>query len=342
MGKKILLDAIYINNSGGKILLDYLISELEKSGKEVFYLLDKRVENTIPVINTDKNRVIFLEASLIKRHQFYLKNKNMFSTVLCFGNLPPSVRLFAEVYTYFHQQLYIKLPSITDFKTKIIFLIKGKILKYLLKNTTWWLLQTDLIKHDFVEKFGVDSSKVLVLPFYPPLHIEDNSKQLRKKNSLLYVSNAPAHKNHIRLINSFCAFYDLYKIGSLTVTIGEEFNDLSILLYDKIKLGYPITNIGFVNRSELSTIYQETEYLIYPSLAESFGLSLVEAIENGCKIIAADLPYTHAICEPSLVFNPLDENAIIDALSLSLRDGKKLKKSVAKVSNNIDHIISLL
>ena len=40
----LLIDAIYINTGGGKILLDYLIEELEKTDKQIFYLLDKRIE----------------------------------------------------------------------------------------------------------------------------------------------------------------------------------------------------------------------------------------------------------------------------------------------------------
>ena len=40
----LLIDAIYINTGGGKILLDYLIEELEKTDKQIFYLLDKRIQ----------------------------------------------------------------------------------------------------------------------------------------------------------------------------------------------------------------------------------------------------------------------------------------------------------
>ena len=34
----ILIDALYVNVSGGKILLDLLIEELEKKDLEIFYL----------------------------------------------------------------------------------------------------------------------------------------------------------------------------------------------------------------------------------------------------------------------------------------------------------------
>ena len=56
----ILVDAIYINNSGGKILLDYLIINLEKSNTKILYLLDTRVINKIPSIMSS-NDVIFLK-----------------------------------------------------------------------------------------------------------------------------------------------------------------------------------------------------------------------------------------------------------------------------------------
>ena len=41
----VLIDAIYINNGGGKILFDYLISQLNKSDLELYYLIDSRIEN---------------------------------------------------------------------------------------------------------------------------------------------------------------------------------------------------------------------------------------------------------------------------------------------------------
>ena len=36
----ILIDAVYINNSGGLVLLNYLIDTLESTNLKVYYLLD--------------------------------------------------------------------------------------------------------------------------------------------------------------------------------------------------------------------------------------------------------------------------------------------------------------
>ena len=41
----ILIDAIYINNSGGKVLLDYLVEKTEVEKIDCFYLFDDRCKN---------------------------------------------------------------------------------------------------------------------------------------------------------------------------------------------------------------------------------------------------------------------------------------------------------
>src|SRR5690606_3397267 len=106
----------------------------------------------------------------------------------------------------------------------------------------------------------------------------------RLPNSYIYVSNANVHKNHSTLIEAFCMFYDEFGLGVLTLTVDKSFSAVYELIKLKKAQGYPINNIGFVNRNFLEEQYKKHQYLIYPSLSESFGLGLVEAIENGCKV----------------------------------------------------------
>ncbi|MEC5156976.1 glycosyltransferase [Chryseobacterium sp. MP_3.2] len=338
MTHELLIDAMYINNSGGKILLDYLLQELEASGKKVFYLLDKRVENSVPYLKDSKNEVLFLEGSLLKRHQFYLKFKNRFTSVLCFGDLPPNIRLNAKVYTYFHQQLYIKVPKDTPIFHKFLFSLKRTVLKFLFKNTDFWILQTAVIKNNFQNKFKVEDKHIMILPYYPEILNDEVVK--REKNAFVYISNAPPHKNHKRLINAFCNYYDKNKCGKLIVTINTEFEELCKIIDEKRYANYPIENIGFVDRNSLGEIYQSCEFLIYPSLAESFGLGIVEAIESGCKVIGADLPYLYAVCKPSLIFDPLNEKSIENAFNEATHND--IVSSHSLVKNNIKELLNIL
>lgn len=334
----ILIDALYINGGGGKILLDYLISELEKTDKKVFYLIDSRIKNQIQPIKNG-NILHYAESDFQSRRRFYKKNKSNFSTVLCFGNLPPNIKIEATVYTYFHQLLYLKLSGKLNLKSKILYWIKVKVLKSLLTNSDYWMVQTSWVKEGFKKKFDVPYDRIMVLPFYSPLKTSDNCPQ-REEYTYIYVSNATPHKNHKNLITAFCKFYDKHKKGKLILTVSEDYTQIFGLIKDKINEGYPIKNYGFVERNILTELYSSSRFLIFPSLTESFGLGLIEAIENGCDIIGADLPYTYAVCEPSLTFDPTNIDSIIDAFSLSLKP--IIKASQAKISNNIFKIIDIL
>lgn len=336
---QILIDAIYINNGGGKVLLDYLIQSLEKTNHSFHYLLDGRIENKHPKIK-ESNCVTYLEASLRKRFAFYKNNRTKFSSILCFGNIPPPLKCEGNVFTYFHQPLYIdEIPD--DFKIfeKLKFKVKISILNFYSKNSNFWLVQNDRIKTGLATKFSINTETIKVLPFYPSIKFQGETVS-KILNTYIYVSNAAPHKNHSNLIEAFCDFYDKKKNGTLTVTVDAKYEGIFDLIVKKQNENYPIINVGFVSHQELSKIYAETEFLIFPSFAESFGLGLIEAIENDCTIIASDLPYTHAVCIPSLMFDPYDKDSISNAFERSLE--KSYKKSESLVQNNINEIVNLL
>jgi hypothetical protein len=60
----------------------------------------------------------------------------------------------------------------------------------------------------------------------------------------------------------------------------------------------------------------------------------------GCKIIGADLPYTYAVCDPSLVFDPMNEKSIMDTIVLATEE--TLKNSELKVKDQVLDLINLL
>jgi len=332
----ILIDALYINDSGGKILLDSLIKELENTDKKVYYLLDERLAH-INFDIKDSNTVTFLKAGLKNRNVFYKKNKDTFSTVLCFANLPPDIKLHCKVYVYFHQKLFLEIPSSYHLKTKVLLWLKRKVLIHFKNNTDEWIVQSRIMAELLSQKIGINFNDIQIIPFYEVIKDETVEKE---KFTYLYVSNGHQHKNHLKLIDAFCKFYDTHKTGKLILTIDKQFETLYNFIELKKQNGYPIINQGNVTRDHLAKIYSAAEYLIFPSLSESFGLGLLEAIDNNCKIIGADLPYTYAVCNPSLVFDPYEVDSIVDSLSLSLKNN--VKESSSKVNNNINKLIELL
>lgn len=337
----LLIDAIYINTGGGKILLDYLIEELEKIDEQIFYLLDKRIEKEKYIVKSS-NTILYLNSGFFDRINFYKKNKNLFSKVFCFGNIPPPIRLNIKVFTYFHGAAYIFLLK-NDFslKNRFLFFLKKKILSLWKNHTNKWIVQSLYVQQKMIEKYGENKNKIEIIPFYKSIRKDKNIDNLDKiSNSFLYVSNAYPNKNHIRLIEAFCNFYDKYKIGKLILTVSEKFGEIKKLIDTKIQQEYPIKNLGYVSQDILIKSYIQSEFVIFPSTSESFGLGLIEGIEFGCKIISADLPYTYAVCDPSYVFDPLNIKSIEDSLFFVTHN--EIKESVLKTKNHIKELIHLL
>jgi glycosyltransferase involved in cell wall biosynthesis len=332
----VLIDAIYINNGGGKILLDYLILELNKTNIKLYYLLDSRIQNNhCKVLNST---VEYVQSNWSGRKNFYLSNKNKFKKVFCFANLPPNIKLDVPVFTYFHQPLFLKIESSLPLLQKIQLSIKTLILSSVVNNSDKWLVQSPLIQSKLSEKYRIKKNDILILPFYQS--IKKTEEKINREQIFLYVSNGEPHKNHMRLLDAFVLFFDTKKIGELHLTIENVYVDLVIHINKLQKQGYPIINHGFLTRENLSLLYAKSLYFIFPSLTESFGLGIIEALENGCIVLGSDRSYMHAICKPNIVFNPESivdmSNAMINALNNEYEKSKQL------VRNNIEDLIALL
>ncbi|MGY0408944.1 MAG: glycosyltransferase [Polaribacter sp.] len=334
----ILIDSLHINNGGGKVLLDYLVEEIESQKINVFYLFDSRCSNSYK--NIPNNKKLYLKATLLNRFIFYNKKKNKFTKVLCFGNIPPPVKQNIPVFTYMHQLMFINVSKEFSTFKQLMFKLKSLILRFLKTYTNYWLVQGEIVRIGLAKRYAIDKEKINCLPFYPDADLI-NKNEIRDLNSFLYVSSGEPHKNHNRLIEAFCKMFDRLKTGRLILTIDKVvYPILSEQIEEKKREGYSITNLGFIDRSSLIKAYNKAEYLFFPSLEESFGLGIIEAIGCGCKVIASDLPYIKQICKPSIKFNPFIVNSIEQAFGKAIL--KEEEKTEVLTHNQIEKIIRLL
>lgn len=335
----ILVDALYINDGGGKILLDCLIKELEKTDKTIFYLIDSRNKSVFNHIK-NSNKIIYLEAGIIKRHLFYRKNHLNFTKVFCFGNIPPTTKLDCDVLCYFHNFNFLQIPLEFSLLQKTKHKFKFMFIKYFAKNVSCWFVQSSLVKQKLQSKIDCPHDTIKLLPFYDEFSTNIKSNVTRKLDNYIYVSNGLPHKNHKRLIDAFCRFYDKHNVGKLTLTVDDSFTDLNGIIKIKQEVGYPIVNMIFSDRVSLQKAYLASNFLIFPSVSETFGLGLIEALQNGCNIIGADLPYTYEICLPSLVFDPKSTDSIFEVFEKSIYGITEVSKP--KIKNRLTELVNLI
>jgi glycosyltransferase involved in cell wall biosynthesis len=69
--------------------------------------------------------------------------------------------------------------------------------------------------------------------------------------------------------------------------------------------------LGFVPDEELNVLYRHAAWFIFPSLYEGFGLPPLEAMANGCPVLAAQAASIPEVCgDAALYFDPRDPAAL--------------------------------
>jgi glycosyltransferase involved in cell wall biosynthesis len=328
----LLVDAIYINSGGGAILLEILVNKLGEQKIKAFLLLDSRLKGKFK--NKHKFDCVFLEASIIKRHLFYKKNKTTFAKILCFANVPPTVKMNCIVFTFFQNVLLLNKESFS-----ISNKLKELFIKYFKYNTNYWIVQTNVVKNLLINELGLNR-EILILPFFSDRKFPSKTRMKNNSQSInfIYVSSGEPHKNHINLLNAFYKFNMSNPNVNLILTIEEKYTHLIKLVDFYISLGVKIVNFGFINSIE--NLYISADICIYPSFNESFGLGLIEAAQADLPIICTNRPYALEIITPACTFNPNNTDSIFNCL-INFKSILN-KKSELRIESQLIKIITLL
>ena len=325
----LLVDSLYVNYGGALSLLNYLVERLQERNVVFFLLADARCKglyNNVPYVE-------YCEAKLSERKNFYLNHTNYFSSVFCFGNVPPPVKLNVPIYVYFHNINMLTLANCRDWKQKMMFWLKRTYISLYRKNTDEWFVQTSNTASALAHSLGISKERIKQYPFYmlPPF---ENDVSVRTE--YIFVGEYSGSKGHDELLEAWKLLHQrgMELTLHLTVSLGDRFlKELDKVVSDGVK----IVNHGYVSFAELSKLYMQSKATIYPSYDESFGLGLVEAMEAGCDVVASNRDFVYAICKPSEVFEPQSPESIADAV-FRYESGKS-QKTTQVVRNKIDEMI---
>jgi glycosyltransferase involved in cell wall biosynthesis len=333
--KYTLIDAMYINTSGGKKLLDYLLYTISENLNYNKYILiiDERYKS----IYLDKYNHVFIikpgELSRIRIYFLILKKFNI-TKIFTFNNLPPPFKIqnHIEVNIYFHNLFLIYTTNIYG----ILYYLKFIYIKLLNRNHYNWIVQTEFTKKILNPRI---KNCIEVIPFY-----DDTPEKIKYKIfDFIYVADVVIQKNHQNLLEAWNLLADKGIFPSLILTINDVGKQNKFLI-KQIKLinskGGNIINIGFVNYEILKLFYKQTYCLIYPSYFESFGLPLLEAINFNMTIVGSDLEYLNDLIFTEYLFDPFDFNSIANCVLSVYNKQNELTITRPKITNNIFKLLN--
>ncbi len=333
--KPILIDALHINMGGALMILNYLIDHL--INRHINFVLLKDIR--CPQLRSEHEikNIEIMASSIRERNRYYKRHKKDFSTVLCLGNIPPCIKMDVPVHTYIHNVSLLKIPKDNPLFIKLLNYLKRAYIRYYAKNTNTWIVQTDNTKNIVSETLPCKTQRILVYPFYY-IPKDINRQPIKDRNDYIFVGEHTKAKGHEYLVDAWIKLHQLGFDRKLHLTVSTPHFVKTILKAQQ--QGAQIINHGYVDFGEVIKLYNLSKATIYPSLNESLGLGIIEAIEAGCDVIGCDLPYIHTVCIPSETFVSRNSDSIVEAV---LRyENNSCPVTILKIKDMVEELIDFL
>jgi glycosyltransferase involved in cell wall biosynthesis len=132
-----------------------------------------------------------------------------------------------------------------------------------------------------------------------------------------FLGNTHPKKNTPGVLQAYADYVAQKGSDIKLVMIDYERHALQALLQE---LGCPslidhIVLTGYVNNKDLPVIYGQSELFLYPSLRESFGIPVIEAMASGCPVITSNTSSMPEVAgEAALLIDPYAPSTITQAM----------------------------
>jgi glycosyltransferase involved in cell wall biosynthesis len=144
-------------------------------------------------------------------------------------------------------------------------------------------------------------------------------------NYIFFLGNNAPKKNMKRVLEAYAAYTDQTPMPiSLVLAESSEKEVLQLLSeINRKDVFNRIVLTGYVPHDELPYIYNLATLFLYPSLRESFGIPIIEAMACGVPVITSNTSAMPEVAdEAAILVNPLDVKAITKAIKEVLSSQK--------------------
>lgn len=196
------------------------------------------------------------------------------------------------------------------------------------------IVPSQTTKEDILKFYSVNDAKVCVT--YEGVDMVKNLKKpefsIQPERFFLYVGNAYPHKNVDRLLDAF------KRVGteSKLVLVGQD-NYFYEKLQDRVEQENieRIIFVGHLSDEQLYWLYKNAIALVFPSLAEGFGLPALEAMSMGTRVLASNIAvFKELFKDVPDYFDPYSIEDMTESLERALkkphtkqREGRKLAET---------------
>jgi glycosyltransferase involved in cell wall biosynthesis len=241
-----------------------------------------------------------------------------------------------------------------EFFSRVVRFNRWLVKRELSKSSTHIVCESSHVKNDSIKFLKANQSDIFVIPS-PPTKLfneyifdEKSLMKIRLKYKLpdqyiFYPAQYWKHKNHVRLIYAFEKLSKKNPNLHMVLTGMKTNNYFNIMrLIKKLGVENKIIHLGYVNYSDLPSLYKLSKMLILPTLFESISIPIYEAFSLSVPVCCSNiLALPEQTKGAAILFNPSSVDDMVTKIQLLL-DDLDLQDSLGKkgkaVMENFNYI----
>jgi glycosyltransferase involved in cell wall biosynthesis len=183
------------------------------------------------------------------------------------------------------------------------------------KQATFVLVASHFVRDDVVEAYGIDPSRVAVVPPGAPLLVVPVPTHVGEPYAL-YPAQQWGHKNHVRLIDAIASLRARGTEVKVVCTGQPNARDRTVRDHARARgVEHLIEFRGYVSEDQLACLYEGARCLVFPSLFEGFGFPVLEAFAAGVPVACAEATSLPELAgDAAVFFDPTEVDAIAGGL----------------------------
>jgi glycosyltransferase involved in cell wall biosynthesis len=181
-------------------------------------------------------------------------------------------------------------------------------------------------KRVLMEQYAIPEEKITVIPCAVDTEKFHCLNVPKKHNCLLYVGRIATRKGIDFLIRSMPLV--VRQLPDVQLLVGGTGNCLDKMksLVSRLGLEHTVTFLGFVPEDQLNELYNQAQCVVVPSVFEGFGITVIEALAAGTRVVGTDTDGIREILQGSDYGRLVpygDCRALADAIVAELREPKR-------------------
>lgn len=211
--------------------------------------------------------------------------------------IPPIRRRIPAVITV-HDLAFLHYPEILDDDAKRYYAQ----IDQAVRSADVIIAVSDATAKDLQEVLSVPPERITVIPeaaspFFTPLELGPDEERvvndvpLRPGSFVLFVGTIEPRKNLETLLRALVQARGTEGCRDMKLVIAgtRGWLDAPIFqLIDDLRLGHAVAAVGGVERDDLRWLYNASRFYVQPELYSGFGLPVLEAMQCGAPVVAAD------------------------------------------------------